>query len=172
MNKDGSIWFTELGANRLGRLYPVVCGATPVVAPTPTPTPTPTPAPPMSSLTIPKQTDDVTSKGNLSVVVDCTGAKCTGSLALIAKVKKTTGRGKNKKTKIVVETIGTVSFSSLALGTDTIAMKLNGKGLSLLKHDRYKLSSTGSATYLSGAVFKTTTGDVALKGQTPKKKKK
>lgn len=47
-------------------------------------------------------------------------------------------------------------------------MKLNGTGLKLLEHDGYKLSSTGSATYLSGAVFKTATGDVALKGHKPK----
>ncbi len=127
---------------------------------------------PTSLLTIPKQTDDVTSKGNMSIALDCAGAKCSGSLTLVAKVKKTTGKGKKKKTKTVVETIGNVSFSSLALGTDTIAMKLNSTGLKLLEHDHYKLSSTGSATYLSGTVFKTTTGDVALKGHKPKKKKK
>lgn len=127
---------------------------------------------PTSLLTIPKQTDSVTSKGDLSVVVDCSGAKCSGTLTLVAKVKKTTGKGKKKKTKTVVETIGNVSFSALALGTDTIAMKLDSTGLKLLKHDRYKLSASGSATYLSGAVFKTATGDVALKGHKPKKKKK
>jgi hypothetical protein len=127
---------------------------------------------PTSLLTIPKQTDTVGSKGGMSVVVDCAGAKCTGSLTLVVKVKKTIRKGKKKKTKTVVETIGTALFSSLALGTDTIAIKLDSKGLSLLKHDGYKLKSTASATYLSGAVFKIATGDLALKGHKPKKKKK
>ena len=126
-----------------------------------------------SLLTIPKQNDSVSSKGNLSVVVDCAGAPCSsGSITLLAKVKKTTGKGKKKKTKTVVETIGTVSFSSLALGTDTIAIKLNSTGLKLLKHDGYKLKSTASATYLSGKVFQTATGELDLKGHKPKKKKK
>lgn len=142
-------------------------------SPTPPPPPPPPPPPtPVSLLTIPKQSDDVTSKGDLSVVVDCSGAKCTGSLTLVAKVKKTTGKGKHKKTKTVVEAIGSVSFSSLALGTDTVALKLNGKGLSLLEHDGYKLNSTASSTYLSGTVFKTATGEVALKGHKPKSKPK
>jgi hypothetical protein len=140
--------------------------------PAPPPPPPPPPPPAVASLTIPTQTDDVTSKGGLSVVVDCTGAPCTGSLDLLAKVKETTGKGKKKKTKTVVETIGTASFTSLALGTDTVTAHLNGKGLKLLAHDGYKLSATGSATYLSGGVFKTTTGDVTLKGHKPKKKKK
>jgi hypothetical protein len=147
--------------------------STDATPPTPPPLPPPPPPPPapVSLLTIPKQTDDVTSKGGLSVVVDCSGAKCTGSLSLLVKVKKTTGKGKHKKTKTVVETIGSDSFSSLALGTDTITLKLSGKGLSLLKHDGYKLNTTGSATYLSGSVFKTTTGDVTLKAHKPKPKK-
>jgi hypothetical protein len=51
-----------------------------------------------------------------------------------------------------------------------VALKLNGKGLSLLKAGGYKLSSTGSATYLSGSVFKTTTGRVDIKGHKPSKK--
>jgi hypothetical protein len=126
----------------------------------------------VSSLEIPKQSDDVTGKGDLSVVLDCTGARCSGSLILVAKVKQTTGKGKKKKTKTVAETIGSASFSSLALGTNTVSMKLNSKGSNLLKHDGYKLSSTASATYLSGSAFKTTTGAVALKGHKPKKKKK
>jgi hypothetical protein len=125
----------------------------------------------VSLLTIPKQTDDVTSKGDLSVVVNCSEAKCTGSLSLLVKVKETTGKGKHKKTKTVVERIGSASFSSLALGADTITMKLGSKGLSLLEHDSYKLSATASASYLSGSVFKTATGDVTLEGHMPKAKK-
>jgi hypothetical protein len=138
----------------------------------PLPSSPPAPAPALASLTIPKQTDDVTSKGDLSVVMDCSGARCSGNLILIEKVKKTTGKGKKKKTKTVAETIGSASFSSLALGTDTVTIKLNSKGLSLLKEDGYKLSGAGSATYLSGSVFKTATGDVTLKGHKPKPKSK
>jgi hypothetical protein len=129
------------------------------------------PSPPVvSSLTIPKQTDRVKSKGDLSVVVDCAGARCTGSLKLLTDVKKKTGKGKKRKTITVVKTIGVASFDSLALGVDTVALKLNGRGLKLLKAGHYRLSSTGSATYLSGAVFKTTTGSVNLRGHKPSKK--
>ncbi len=124
----------------------------------------------MSSLTIPNQTDQVNGKGDLSVVVDCSGVKCTGDLKLLAKFKKTTGKGKKKKTKIVVQTIGTASFNSLALGVDTLSMKLNSHGKSLLAIGGYKLSSTASASYLSGSVFKTATGTVKLKGHKPSKK--
>lgn len=127
-------------------------------------------APGTSSLTIPKQADHVNSKGNLSVVVACAGAKCTGSLKLLAHVKKKTGKGKKAKTITVLETIGHASFSSLAIGADKVALKLSGKGLSLLTADHYKLNSTGSATYLSGSTSKITTGSVELKGHKPSKK--
>jgi hypothetical protein len=102
--------------------------------------------------------------------VDCAGVKCTGDLDLLAKFKKTTGKGKKKKTKIVVQTIGTASFNSLALGVDTLSIKLNNHGGSLLALGGYKLSSTASASYLSGGVFKTATGVVKLKGHKPSKK--
>ncbi len=123
-----------------------------------------------SSLTIPKQTDHVNSKGETSVVVDCAGAKCTGSLKLLVHLKKT-GKGKKAKTITVVKTIGVASLHSLAIGADKVAMKLGGKGLKLLKAGHYKLGTTGSATYLSGSMSETTTGSVELKGHTPAKKK-
>ncbi len=136
-----------------------------------TPPPPPPPPPPaVSSLTIPNQSDQVNGKGDLSVVVDCSNVKCTGDLELLAKFKKTTGKGKKKKTKIVVQTIGTASFNSLALGVDTLSIKLNNHGKSLLAIGGYKLSSTASASYLSGSVFKTATGTVKLKGHKPSKK--
>lgn len=125
---------------------------------------------PPSLLTIHKQTDDVNSKGDLSVVVDCAGAKCTGRLKLLADIKKKTGKGKKSKTITVVHTIGAASFNSLAIGVDKVALKLNGKGLSLLKAGDYRLSSTASATYLSGSASRTTTGSVHLKGHKPSKK--
>jgi hypothetical protein len=96
--------------------------------------------------------------------------QCTGSLTLLAKVKKKVGKGKKRKTITVIETIGSASFNSLALGVDTISLKLDGKGLQLLEDGGYKLSSTGSATYLSGSIFKTTTGSVDIKGHKPAKK--
>lgn len=124
-----------------------------------------------SSLTIPKQTDHVDSKGETSVVVDCAGAKCTGSLKLLVHLKQKTGKGKKTKTITVVKTIGVASLHSLAIGADKVALKLGGKGLKLLKADHYKLGTTGSATYLSGSMSETTTGSVELKGHTPAKKK-
>ncbi|HTC58875.1 MAG TPA: hypothetical protein VK691_02030 [Solirubrobacteraceae bacterium] len=136
----------------------------------PPPPPPPPPPPAVSSLTIPSQTDQVNGKGDLSVVVDCSSVKCTGDLELLAKFKKTTGKGKKKKTRIVVQTIGTASFNSLALGVDTLSIKLNNHGKSLLAIGGYKLSSTASASYLSGGVFKTATGTVKLKGHKPSKK--
>ncbi len=161
---DGQGWltFNDAGGLEVADLNPLP----PHVLPPP---PLP-PAPVVSSLTIPKQTDQVNGKGDLSVVVDCSGVKCTGDLALLAKFKKTTGKGKKKKTKIVVQTIGTASFNSLALGVDTLSIKLNSHGKSLLAIGGYKLSSTASASYLSGSVFKAATGTVKLKGHKPSKK--
>jgi hypothetical protein len=49
--------------------------------------------------------------------------------------------GKHKKTKTVVEAIGNVSFSSLALGTDSVALKLNGAdlgGRTVVSHEVYR----------------------------------
>jgi hypothetical protein len=51
-----------------------------------------------------------------------------------------------------------------------VSLKLDSKGEGLLKAGGYKLSSTASATYLSGSVFKTATGSVDLKGHKPSKK--
>jgi hypothetical protein len=164
---DGQGWLTF---NDAGGLEVADLNALPIPTPTPTPPPPPPPPPVVSSLTIPNQTDEVNGKGDLSIVVDCSGVKCTGDLTLLAKFKKTTGKGKKKKTKIVVQTIGTASFNSLALGVDTVAVKLNIKGKSLLAVGGYKLSSTASASYLSGSVFKTASGSVDLKGHKPSKK--
>ncbi len=172
---DGQGWLVWTHEESVYAQQFVAGDATPVVSPPP-PTPPPRgppppPPPPPPSLTVPKQTDDVSSKGGLSVALHCTGAPCTGTLDLLVKVKETTGKGKKKKTKIVVKTIGVASFSSLALGTDTVSLKLDSEGLKLLKNGGYKLKSTGSATYLSGT-FKTATGEVDLKGHKPKKPKK
>lgn len=164
---DGQGWLTY---NAGGGMEVANLNALPAPPSKSMPPPPPPPPPAVSSLTIPKQTDEANSKGDLSVVVDCASAKCTGSLNLLAKVKKKVGKGKHKKTITVIETVGSASFNSLALGVDTVALKLNSKGLSLLKAGGYKLSSTGSATYLSGSAFKTTTGSVDIKGHKPAKK--
>jgi hypothetical protein len=166
---DGQGWltFNEAGGLEVANLNALPA---PVSKSTPPPPPPPPPAPAVSLLTVPNQTDEVNGKGDLSISVDCAGAKCTGNLTLLAKFKKTTGKGKKKKTRIVVVTIGTASFNSLDLGVDTISLKLNSKGKSLLAVDHYKLSSTASATYLSGSAFKTATGTVKLKGHKPSKK--
>ena len=161
---DGQGWLTF---NDAGGLEVADLGALPAHI---VPPPPPPPAPVVSSLTIPNQTDQVNGKGDLSVVLNCSNVKCTGDLALLAKFKKTTGKGKKKKTKIVVQTIGTASFNSLALGVDTLTIKLNNHGKGLLAIGGYKLSSTASASYLSGSVFKTATGTVKLKGHKPSKK--
>ncbi|HEY5194506.1 MAG TPA: hypothetical protein VIJ39_11635 [Solirubrobacteraceae bacterium] len=164
---DGQGWLTF---NDAGGLEVADLNALPTPVPPPPPPPPPPPAPAVSSLTIPKQTDEVNGKGDLSIALDCSGVKCTGDLTLLAKFKKTTGKGKKRKTKIVVQTIGTASFNSIALGVDTLSIKLNSHGKSLLTMGGYKLSSTASASYLSGSVFKTATGAVKLKGHKPSKK--
>ncbi len=166
---DGQGWltFNDAGGQEVADLNALPA---PPSKPTPLPPAPPPPPPAVSSLTIPNQSDQVNSKGDLSVVVDCSNVKCTGDLTLLAKFKKTTGKGKKKKTKIVVQTIGTASFNSLALGIDTLSIKLNSHGKSLLAIGGYKLSSTASASYLSGSVFKTATGTLKLKGHKPSKK--
>jgi hypothetical protein len=164
---DGQGWltFNDAGGQEVADL-----NALPAPPSKSTPPPPPPPPPAVSSLTIPNQNDEVNGKGDLSIVVHCSGVKCTGNLTLFAKFKKTTGKGKKKKTKIVIQTIGTASFNSLDIGVDTISLKLNNHGKSLLAVGHYKLNSTATATYLSGGVLKTASGSLDLKGHKPSKK--
>jgi hypothetical protein len=168
--EDGQGWLTfkDYGGVEVADLNALP--TPPISSKSTTPPPAPIPTSVVSSVTIPNQTDQVNGKGDLSVVVDCSNVKCTGDLELLAKFKKITGKGKKKKTKIVIQMIGTASFNSLALGVDTLSIKLNNHGKSLLAINGYKLSSTASASYLSGGIFKTATGTVKLKGHKPSKK--
>jgi hypothetical protein len=180
VGSDGQGWVTWSVGDSIYAQQFVASDATPAPIPasptTPSPTPNPSPAPlspPVllpASITIPGQTDSVAAKGSLSVVLDCAGSRCSGGLALLVKVRKTSGKGKKKTTRTVEEKIGAVSFSSLSLGTDKVAVKLNGEGLRLLQHDRDKLICAARVTYPSGPVSKTITGVVTLEAHASKPK--
>ena len=147
------------------------------VPPAPSPphesTPPPPPAPGTAVLKIPKQTDDVTSAGDFSVDVKCEVARCSGNLTIFIKGKRTiTIRKHHKKHKVtitVTHTLDSVPFTALAVGSHTIAMHLDKHARKLLEEHHYRLDATGSATYLSGGAFKSTTGSVTLEGHKPKK---
>jgi streptogramin lyase len=131
------------------------------------------PPAPVAALTIPHQTDTVTSAGKLRVTLDCSGAPCSGTIKLVFKRKVTTGKGKHKHTKTVSTTIATATFSSLAVGTDKLALKLSGHGLSLLESHGYKLATSTSVSYVStGTTHASTAGTIDLKGTKPKHKHK
>jgi streptogramin lyase len=132
----------------------------------------PTP-PAVSLLTLPHQTDAIASGGALHVTLDCSGAPCSGTIKLIFKTKVTTGKGKHRHTKSVSTTIATGTFSSLAVGADKVALKLNGHGLSLLKSHSYKLAAGVSISYVaSGGSHVSATGTIGLAGKEPKHRHK
>jgi streptogramin lyase len=137
----------------------------------PAPVVIPISAPAVSALTLPHQTDRVSSHGALHVTLDCSGAPCTGTVKLIYKHKVTTGKGKHRNTKTVSITIATGSFSSLALGDDKLSLKLTHQGLALLESHHYKLGPNVSISYTTtGASRARATGTIQLLGTKPKHK--
>ena len=139
-----------------------VIGPVPVAAPA---------APAASTLTLPHQTDTVSSHGALHVTLDCSGAPCSGTVKLIYKTRGVTGKGKHRHTKTVSITIATGTFSALALGADKVSLKLTRQGLGLLAAHHYKLGPNVSITYTTtGTSHASTAGAVQLLGTKPKHK--
>jgi streptogramin lyase len=137
----------------------------------PAPAVIPISAPAVSALTLPHQTDTVSSHGALHVTLDCSGAPCTGTVKLIYRTKTMIGRGKHKKTKTVSITIATGSFFSLALGHDKVSLKLTHQGLGLLESHHYRLGPDVSVSYkTAGASYASTAGAIQLIGAKPKPK--
>jgi streptogramin lyase len=137
------------------------------------PSPIVPPAPlPMATVKLPRQTDRVAASGTLDVTVDCTGAPCSGTVELLAKVKQTTRRGRRSRTRTVPTKIAGASFSDLPVGVHRVALKLGTAGRALLRHAGYKLATTARARYLSsGTTYALATGAVELKGKKKSKKK-
>jgi hypothetical protein len=123
-------------------------------------------SPAAASLRIARQNDKVSSAGRLGVTVDCTTAPCTGTLKLTARVSKTTGGGRHKKTT-TTETIGEASLSGLTVGYHAVAVDLDSTGRSALKHYGYVLNATATARYHSGSTVRTATAALSLKGTKP-----
>ncbi len=137
------------------------------------PAPISSPAPIASVLTLPHQTDTVTSKGSLHATLDCSRAPCSGTIELTVKIKVTTGRGKHRRTKSETVTIASGTFTALALGADKIPLKLNGHGLSQLQAHGYKLNANTSISYTTtGSAHASTTGTIQLLGTRPRRKRK
>ncbi len=136
----------------------------------PSPVSTGPAARPKSVLTVPLQGDKVTSHGGLHVAVDCIGAPCSGTAKLVYKLKLTTGKGKHKRTKILLVTIASGSFSALRVGVDKVSLKLTLHGLRLLASHRYKLGATVSLSYISTGVSRASAkGTLLLEGTKPKR---
>jgi virginiamycin B lyase len=150
-----------------------VSAASPTVSIGAGPNVLPAQVPIMSALKIPRQTDKVTSKGALHVTLDCTGAPCSGTIRLTVKIKVTTGKGRHRHTKTVPETIASASFSTLVLGADKLSLKLNSRGISLLKAHGYTLGPNASVIYTrTGTTRASTAGAIELLGSRPKPKRK
>jgi hypothetical protein len=128
--------------------------------------------PPTASLALASLTANVTSHGMFAIDVTCSGSPCSGTLRVTAREKKTTGRGRHKKTKVTSVTIGMASFSGLSVGTHSILLKLSSTGVRLLKQDHYRLSATAQVAYTSGGAVETVRGNVSLKGTKPGKSKR
>jgi hypothetical protein len=145
-----------------------VSAASAAVSIGPAPIGAPAGAPARSLLTLPHQTDTVTRKGALHVTLDCSGAPCSGTVKLLVKVKRTTGKGRHRRTKTVSVTVATARLSSLAVGAQPVSLKLNSQGLSQLKTHHYKLAIDASISYLtSGASQASVAGTIELKGTKP-----
>jgi hypothetical protein len=89
------------------------------------------------------------------------------------KIKVTTGKGRHRHTKTVPETIASASFSTLVLGADKLSLKLNSRGISLLKAHGYTLGPNASVIYTrTGTTRASTAGAIELLGSRPKPKRK
>lgn len=131
------------------------------------------PSAPASTLTLPHQTDRVTSNGALHVTLDCSGAPCSGTVKLTHETKLTAGKGRHKHTKTVLITIASATFSSLPVGTDEVALKLNSVGAGLRASPSRGLPVDASVSYVSsGSTHVSTTGTITLVGPKPKHKPK
>jgi streptogramin lyase len=131
----------------------------------------PAPIPAAATVRIPRQSDRVAASGTLDVTINCTGAPCSGTIALLVKVRKRTGKGKRRRTRLVSTKIAGASFSDLPVGVHRVALKLDSAGRALLKHDGDKLAGIASARYLSsGTSYALATGAVELRGKQPKKR--
>ena len=131
------------------------------------------PAAAAAILHIPRQTDAVTAAGALKLTVRCEDAVCSGTVKLSAKVRRTSGRGRRRRTITVSTQIASASYSGLAVGTDTVSLKLIAAGRMLLARGGYRLAATASARYLSSAsAYALAAGTLDLKGQRPKRKRK
>jgi streptogramin lyase len=128
-------------------------------------------APPSSVLTLPRQTDTVSSHGALHVTLECSSSPCSGTVKLVYKIKVMTGRGMHRKKKTATITIATGTFSSLAPGIDKVALKLTSRGLGLLEGDGYRLMSNAIVSYVTtGSVHASAAGAIQLNGTKPKSK--
>jgi hypothetical protein len=112
-------------------------------------------------MAVARQSDTVSRSGRLALAVSCSNAPCGGTIKLTATTRKTTGRGRRKRTRLTAVTIGAASFSGLTPGTHRISITLNRTGLELLRHD-HKLSVTAQATYKSGSASETARAAISL----------
>ncbi len=130
--------------------------------------PASTPAVP-ALLRLPRQSQSVSRRGALHLTLDCSGAPCSGSVRLLARVKERTGKGAHRRTRTVSVTIATASFTGLHLGADSVALKLTSRGLGLLERGAYRLTAPALVSYLtSGSTRASLSGTVELKGTKPK----
>ena len=114
----------------------------------PAPVVIPISAPAVSALTLPHQTDRVSSHGALHVTLDCSGAPCSGTVRLITS----TGSDRHGQAPTHEDGLGHDRHrraSPHLLGDDKVALKLTLEGLGLLERGDYRLGAGVSISYLT-----------------------
>jgi hypothetical protein len=115
----------------------------------------------------PQASPTVAGSGQAGTPLTCQGATWSpwaGPEPSLVKLRKTTGKGRKRKTRTVPTKIAGASFSGLPVGVHRVKLKLGPTGRALLRHDGYKLAGTASARYLSsGSTHALATGAVVLR---------
>ncbi len=136
----------------------------------PTSAPTARPAPACEVVNIRSVARKVGGNGRVSINLGCRYSPCSGLLTLTTAVKSTTGAGKRKKIKWTTVTIATGQFTSLAVASkDSVSLKLNASGLTLLKRSGH-LNTTLTAKVPDGSISQKTSETASLQASRPGKR--
>jgi hypothetical protein len=136
--------------------------------------PTGPPAPACEAVTIESEFNEgvkLARSGRVRIDLRCQYSPCSGTLTLTTAISRATGTGRRKKIKRTTMTIGTASFTGLAVAKgDAVSLTVGRSGLRLLKRGGYRLKATVTATVPSGSTSEKTSATVSLEGARPRQR--
>jgi hypothetical protein len=84
-------------------------------------------------------------------------------VSLTVTVRRTIGTGRHHQTRMTTLNIGSASFTSVAVGTYSVGIKLNTTGLRRLRKAAGSLIAETTITYKSGEITKRLRAPITLK---------